>query len=99
MARLHTVSFAESAVRDLDEVQAWYAVQGIPDVGERLVGEVLARVDQLAHFAESGRVVPEFEATWLREPIMAPFRIVCRMDDERVRVVHVWRSERLMRDS
>jgi toxin ParE1/3/4 len=98
MARLHTVSFAESAVRDLEEVQAWYADQGVPDVGERLVEEVLARVEQLAHFPESGRVVPEFEATWLRELIMAPFRIVYRVDDERVRVVRVWRSERLMRE-
>jgi hypothetical protein len=31
---------------------------------------------------------------YLREAIHPPFRIVCRLDDGRVRVVRVWRSER-----
>jgi toxin ParE1/3/4 len=95
MAR-RVVSIAESAVRDLEEIRDWYAAQDAPEVGERIVGEVLASVDQLAEFPESGRVVPEFDVTWLRELIRPPFRIVYRVDDKRVRIVRVWRSERLM---
>ncbi len=98
MPRLHAVTFAESAIQDLEEVLAWYATQGVADVGARLVADVIARDEQLERFPESGRVVPEFEAPWLRELIVAPFRIVYRVDEVRVRVVRVWRSERLMRE-
>ena len=96
--RRHSVTFAESAVRDLEDVRDWYASQFVPKVGERLVRDVLARVEQLAEFPDSGRIVPEFNAPWLRELIRPPFRVVYRVDNERVRVVRVWRSERLMVD-
>ena len=59
---------------------------------------MLGSLDQIADFPESGRVVPEFEQPWLRELIRPPFRIVYRLDGERIRVIRVWRSERLMTD-
>ena len=90
------ISLADSAVRDLEAVRDWYVSQSTPDVGERLIREVLASLDQLVQFPESGRVVPEFDQPWLRELIRLPFRIVYRVDGERVRVVRVWRSERPM---
>ena len=93
---LALVSFSELAVRDVQDIKDWYASQSAPEVGQRLIREVFASVDQLAAFPESGRVVPEFDQPWLRELIRPPFRIVYRVDGERVRVVRVWRSERLM---
>jgi toxin ParE1/3/4 len=96
VARRRRISFAASAVADLEAIRAWYAEQRVPDVGERLLREVIAHVEQLADFPESGRMVPEFELAELREIIHPPFRIVYRLDDERVRVVRVWRSERLL---
>jgi plasmid stabilization system protein ParE len=90
------ISLSESAVRDLQEVRQWYDSQSAPQVGERLVREILACLDQLAEFPESGRAVPEFDQPWLRELVRPPFRVVYRLDGERVRVVRVWRSERLM---
>jgi len=41
-------------------------------------------------------VVPEFDQPFLRELIHPPFRIVYRRDPKRVRIVRVWRSERLL---
>jgi toxin ParE1/3/4 len=96
VARRRRISFAASAVADLEAIRAWYAAQCVPEVGERLLREVIAHVEQLADFPESGRVVPEFELAELREVIHPPFRVVCRLDDDRVRVVRVWRSERLL---
>lgn len=90
------ISLAESAVLDLEAVRDWHISQSAPDVGERLIREILASLDQLIEFPESGRVVPEFEQPWLRELDRPPFRIVYRLDGERVRVIRVWRSERLM---
>ena len=92
------ITFTESALRDLEAVREWYASQGAPEVGQRLVGEVVAAVEQLARFPESGRVVPEFDTPQLRELIHPPFRIVYRLDVEHVGVVRVWRSERLMQE-
>lgn len=90
------ISFAESALRDLEAVQAWYEEQGLPEVGERLVAEVFQRVQALADHPDMGRVVPEFEQPFLRELIHPPFRIVYRRDPQRVRIVRVWRSEHLL---
>jgi len=89
------IGFAASAVADLGAIRAWYAGQQAPEVGERLLREIVAHVEQLADFPESGRVVPEFGLVQLREVIHPPFRIVYRFDQNRVRVVRVWRSERL----
>jgi toxin ParE1/3/4 len=97
MSRKHTITFAVSAVKDLEEIRAWYVDQQVPDVGERLLGEVFAHVERLAAFPESGRIVPEFGAAHLRELIHPPFRIVYRLDKTRVRIVRVWRSERLLK--
>jgi len=93
----HNISFAESAVADLEDIRAWYAELEVPEVGERLLREVVSRVERLAEFPESGRVVPEFGIAPLREIIHPPFRIVYRLDEGRVRVARVWRSERLLK--
>jgi plasmid stabilization system protein ParE len=95
MARA-SISFAESAVRDLEEMREWNVSQGTSEVGERLVVEVIAAVEQLVQFPESGRIVPEFDTPQLRELVRPPFRIVYRLDGDRVRIVRVWRSERLL---
>jgi toxin ParE1/3/4 len=93
----HTISFAESAIADLEDIRAWYVKLEVPEVGERLLREVVLQVERLADFPESGRVVPEFGIAPLREIIHPPFRIVYRLDAGRVRIVRVWRSERLLK--
>jgi len=96
MAAPVSIEFAQSAHDDLADILAWYSSQQVPEVGSRLVAAVVERVEQLALFPDSGKVVPEFETPWLRELELAPFRIVYRRDEAAVTVVRVWRSERLM---
>ena len=97
MPRKLQITFAASALKDLEEIRGCYGEQQVPDVGERLLGEVVSQVERLADFPESGRIVPEFGVAHLREIIYPPFRIVYRLDDIRVRIVRVWRSERLLK--
>jgi plasmid stabilization system protein ParE len=91
------VGFAESALSDLTGIQEWYSEQGVPEVGDQLVAEIFQRVEALADHPEIGRIVPEFDQPFLRELIYPPFRVVYRRDPSRVRIVRVWRSERLLR--
>jgi toxin ParE1/3/4 len=91
------ISLAAAAVADLEELRGWYAGQGAADAGERLLREVIEHIERLGQYPRSGRVVPEFGSEGLREVICPPFRIVYRLDDARVRVVRVWRSERSLR--
>ena len=88
--------FAESAIADLESIRDWYIEQGVPDVGERLIGDIVASIERLAEHPDMGRIVPEFDQPFLRELVRPPFRIVYRRDARHVRIVRVWRSERLL---
>jgi plasmid stabilization system protein ParE len=92
-----TITFAASAFDDLESIRAWYRDQQVPDVGNKLLGEIVSQVEKLADFPESGRIVPEFGITNLREVIHPPYRIVYRLDGHQIKIISVWRSERLLK--
>ncbi len=91
------VSLARSAVADLQALVDYHADADCADAGRKLVSELLKSAARLSDFPDSGRVVPEFEAPFLREVIHPPFRIVYRRETDAIRIVRVWRSERLLR--
>jgi toxin ParE1/3/4 len=97
MAEQARITFAASAIKDLEDIQAYYSDEGVPDVGKRLIAEIISRIERLSSHPRSGRVVPEFNAEHLREIIYPPFRIVYRHDKSKVRIVRIWRSERILR--
>ena len=86
----------ESALEDLQAILTWYEKEKVPEVGEKLVDEILLRTEQITDHPESGRIVPEFQNPLLRELIQTPFRIVYLLEDERCLLIRVWRSERLL---
>lgn len=89
------ITFAASALANIQEMQEWYSEQLVPEIGERFAGEIIEKVEALQTCPEMGRIVPEFEVVALRELIHPPFRIVYRIDGNRIRIVRIWRSERL----
>ena len=62
-----------------------------------MVEEIFERLEALRTHPDLGRVVPEFGPQFLRELIHPPFRIVYRREPGHVRIVRIWRSERLLR--
>lgn len=66
-------------------------------MGERLSGEIVASIEALTDHPDMGQIVPELDQRFLRELIRPPFRVVYRRDPKHVRVVRVWRSERLLK--
>lgn len=97
MSKKLVVTFAESAVLDLEDIRDDYQEQHVPDIGERFLLEIVALVEELSTHPDRGRMVPEFNQPSLRELIHPPFRIVYRRGEQRIAIVRVWRSERLMK--
>ncbi len=91
------ITLAESAVQDLEAIREYYQEQEVPEIGDRFVKEIISSVEELAIHPDRGRMVPEFNSPQLRELIHPPCRIVYRRYKEKISVVRVWRSERLMR--
>ena len=90
------ISFASSALQDLEDILVYYREQKLSHVGERLVSQIIQDIELLGSQPDMGRMVPEFEVDYLRELIRPPFRIVYRRDQKRVRLVRICRSERLL---
>jgi len=90
------ISFALSAVSDLEDVLEFYNEQKVPHVGERLVQKIFQDIELLSEQPDIGRIVPEFDLKYLKELIRPPFRIVYRRDTDKIKIIRVWRSERLL---
>ncbi|MBW6505028.1 type II toxin-antitoxin system RelE/ParE family toxin [bacterium] len=90
------ISFSGSAVADLEEIRRHYRELSAPEAAERFLQEIFRNIGKPGRFPLAGRVVPEFGVEFLREVIVSPFRVVYRVDPGRVRVIRVWRSERLL---
>ena len=71
----------------------WFSVP----VKNRLIRRILEQVERLAEHPDLGRSVPEFGQAALRELTDPPFRIVYRQDQDAVRIIRVWRSQRVLR--
>ena len=93
---LRTIELSPSALSDLEELLACFAGQGVPETGRRIAVELMDAVHTLPQYPEMGGVVPEFDAPSLRELIRPPYRVVYRLDADRIAILRIWRSERLL---
>ncbi len=90
------VFFADSALSDLQEIIQYYDEQLAFQVGEKLVADIIERIEILSDHPDIGRIVPEFDAQNIREIIHPPFRIVYMREKSKIYIARVWRSERLL---
>jgi plasmid stabilization system protein ParE len=84
------------ALDDLDEIAAHIAADK-PPAAAAFVARVLEAVERLREHPESGRRVPELRRARYREVIVAPCRIIYRVERGRVLIVHVFRGQRRLR--
>jgi plasmid stabilization system protein ParE len=84
----------QSVLQDCDAIIHWFDAQGHRAGGVALVAQLFKRIEQLEHFPQSGRIVPEFQSSELRELIEPPFRIVDRIANDNLTVIRIWRGER-----
>ena len=89
MARL---TWTEPALRDLETI-AEYIVLDKPDAAQAFVRKAFRAVERLATFPKSGRVPPEIPDLPYRELIIHPCRVIYRIDQQMVFIIHVMRGE------
>jgi toxin ParE1/3/4 len=87
--------WAPSAQLDLKDI-ASYIAEASPQGSIRFVKGIFQTIEQLIDFPESGRIVPEFEDTCIRELIRKPCRIIYRLKSQEniVEIVRIWHAAR-----
>lgn len=90
------IVWTEPAVGDLDAIADYIAIEN-PAAAAELVRRVLHHVEQLAAHPESGSRPLELKRSRYRQIIEPPCRVFYRCDGMMVIVLHVMRSERLLR--
>ena len=88
-----SVVWSPQAIRDVESIRAFIA-QDSTSYAELVARRIVAAVERLHSFPESGRIVPERQDPAIREVIVTPYRIVYRLRSEVAEVVTVFRGSR-----
>ena len=82
--------WTEQVRADLAAIRAFIS-QDSPHYASVIVSRIIAATDRLVLFPESGRAVPEFDDSLVREVVHRPYRIVYHLvgvDEVHVLTVH-----------
>ena len=90
------VIWTEPALDDLNKIAEYIALDK-PSAAKWLVREVFRKIKRLENFPKSGRKPPELGKTRYREVIIPPCRVFYRIEDEKVLILYVMRSEKKLR--
>ena len=90
------IVWSDPALSDLDAIADYIALEN-PTAASAIVKRVIDHVGQLAEHPESGSRPQELKRSRYRQIIEPPCRIFYRFDGQTVFILHVMRSERLLR--
>lgn len=90
------ITWTEPALADLDAIADFIALEN-PEAASQLVVRVFERVEQLVAHPDSGSRPPELGRSRYRQLVEPPCRIFYRHDGRQVFILHVMRSERILR--
>ena len=90
------IFWSDLAVHDLKTIHS-YIKEDSKYYADRQIKKIIKRVDQLDNFPESGRIVPEFSISQIRELIEGSYRIVYYLDLNSVFILRVHHSAQLLR--
>ena len=87
------VRWSAQAVDDLQEIHDYIARQS-PRYAAVVAGRLVAAVDRVREFPESGRIVPELNEPAVREVLHGAYRIVYELQPDVAVVLTVFRASR-----
>ena len=88
-----SVTWSPESIRDVESIRVFVA-QDSPVYAELVTRRIVAAVERLYAFPESGRIVPERQDPEIREIIVAPYRVVYRLRTGAVEIATVFRGSR-----
>jgi addiction module RelE/StbE family toxin len=83
--------WSPQALRDLEGIRAYIALDS-PRYADLTIRQVVAAVERLRAFSESGRIVPERDTPDIREVIVGRYRVVYRRKSGGVEIATVFRG-------
>ncbi len=91
----YQVVLSSRAIEDLRDI-VLYIAPDRPAAAQRLGLALIEKTKVLASFPLSGRIVPEFGDQRIRELILAPYRIVYRLNDasKTIGIARYWHGAR-----
>ena len=90
------IIWAEPALSDLDAIADYIAIENSLAAVD-MVRRVVGHVEQLSDHPESGSRPQELKRSRYRQIIEPPCRVFYRYDGHKIFILHVMRSERLLR--
>ena len=93
MGESRPILWTGPALADLREIREWVE-RDSPDAARRLAAKIRERVNDLAHFPSSGRVVPEIGIERYREVIVRPYRVIYEIRENDSVILRIRHSRR-----
>jgi len=93
MGESRPILWTGPALADLREIREWVE-RDSPDAARQLAAKIRERVNDLAHFPSSGRVVPEIGIECYREVIVRPYRVIYAIRKNDLVILRVRHSHR-----
>ena len=90
-----TIVWTRRAVADVQAITQFIA-RDSPHAAQLVAERIVAAVERLAAFPQSGRIVPEIADPVMREVIHGSYRIVYRLIREEVHILTVHHAARLL---
>ena len=90
------IIWSEPALADLDAIADYIALEN-PVAASELIKRVFGHIEQLVDHPESGSRPQELGKSRYRQIVEPPCRVFYRYDGHKVFILHVMRSERLLR--
>jgi addiction module RelE/StbE family toxin len=89
------VIWTDSAIQDLQEIGE-YIAKDSPRYAEITISRLFDAPSILISHPKAGRIVPEFAISFMRELIYGNYRIVYKIFDDRIDILTVHNSARLL---
>ena len=90
------IIWTEFALADLKSIHE-YISQDSRTYASKFIEKLIKRVDQLETFPKSGRIVPEFGNSTIRELIEGSYRIVYKISSDHIGIVRIHHSARKLK--
>jgi len=91
----HRVTWSRRALQDLEAIAAYIAADS-PTYAGTVVKKVVNQTRLLAQFPRAGRKVPEFDDQNVREVLVYSYRVIYRIEQDKVIVAAVIHGKRLL---